>query len=441
MAEARALWVVYHDFSGLPRSKVIPANRADDVFRDGVSFNKANWDVDINGALVKGSAYGAGSGDFWAVPDLGSLVALPHRPGVVQAFAWLHDEAGEWAGDPRGRLRAQARRLADLGYKARVGLEVEFVLLDPEHPTTRGRTGSMMFSLAEVDATWAYWDRVLAALRSVRVPLHQLGREFGDGQFEISLLPAEPVTACDQLLLARQLIKAMATDHGWVASFMPKPSRDQPGNGLHVHLSLTDLDGRDVMTDPSDPDLLSPIARRMLGGLLAHARGQTGIGCSTVNSYRRLRPGSWAPAHVSWGVGNRAVLVRVPDRRAPTHLEYRAGDASSNLYLHLAGLLASVIDGLTNSPMLPEATSGDVLTWTDEEAAAHGVQRLPASLEDALEDLAGDGVLRTAIGEPIVEHFLAVKANELAALAGAPHPPMDSSDVTPWETETYFAAL
>lgn len=268
--DARFLWLVYHDFSGLARLKVVPRARIADALVSGASYNKINWDADINGAVVSEFNYGADSGDFKVVPDLDTLVGIPYRDGVAQVYGYLHDAHGEWAGDPRRALRVQAEALRREGLDVQVGLEAELLLMDA-FAEPRGAAGVQMFSLSEIDVRWEYWADVMDTLEAMGVPVHQVGREFGGAQHEISLMPDDPVASVDDMLTTRQVVKALASDRGWLASFMPKPWPDRPGNGLHVHLSFTGADGRDVLTDHAHPTGMTPLGQHILAGLLRHS--------------------------------------------------------------------------------------------------------------------------------------------------------------------------
>ena len=436
------LWLVYHDYSGLGRAKAVTRDRLADAVEHGVTWARANWNIAINDHLIPEPGFAADSGDFIARPDPATLVPVPYRERVAQALSILADETGQpWDGDPRGRLRAQVVALAERGFEAQVAFETEFLLARPIAddawtPADRGR----MFTVDELEARWTWSVRMLDALAVMGIPLHQFAKEYGMGQYELSLLPADPVTAVDRFVLARQAIKALARDDGMVATFMPKPFADLPGNGLHVHISLW-LPGQiDATADPADDAGLSEVGRAAVAGLLAHGRAQAALGSPTANSYKRLLPGSWAPAHVCWAEGNRAALVRIPGRGAARRLEYRSGDASASPYLHLAGLLAAIVDGIARRQTPPPPVAGDIGHLTDEEAAAKGATRLPQSLGEALDALEEDEVLRTMLGPTIDEHYRAVKRYELAcadeAGAGAP-----GTEVTEWERRTYLEPL
>jgi glutamine synthetase len=440
--DATALWVVYHDYAGLGRAKAVPHGRFGDVAHEGVTFAMANWDLAITDHQVPHPVFGADSGDFRAVPDPRSIVAVPHRPGVAQAFARLTDDLGEpWAGDPRALLERQVDRLTALGIGVSCAFEAEFVLVAAsEGPGALLHDRSRMFTVDELDARWPVGERYLDGLDRAGVRVHQLAKEYGPGQFEVSLLPRAPLPAVDEWLLARQFAKAVAREQGLVASFMPKPFTDLPGNGLHVHLGLygTRQDGTELVGDPDDDRRLAPTGASAVAGLLAHAAGQTALGPPSPTSPKRLQPGSWAPAHVAWGHGNRAALVRIPGRGRPRHLEYRSGDATANPYLHLTGLLAAIADGIERSlDVLPEADL-DVGHLSDGAAAAAGHPRLPDHLSAALDALEADPVLLDALGPVVPEHYLAVKRFEVASYLAESGAAETDLEVTDWERTVYF---
>jgi glutamine synthetase len=439
-----ALWVVYHDYSGLGRAKAVPRGRFGEVAAEGVTFAMANWDLAITDEQVPHPVFGADSGDFRAVPDPTTLVALPHRPGVAQAFALLTDDSGRpWEGDPRAALATQVDRLERLGIGLQVAFEAEFVVVAEGDPSGLLRDTGRMFAVEGIDARWPLGSRILADLEATGVSVHQIAKEYGPGQFEVSLLPAAPLAATDRFLLARQLIRAAAREAGLTASFMPKPYTDLPGNGLHVHLGLHRADDPtvDLIADAADPSRLAESAGPPIAGLLAHAMGQSALAAPTPNSYKRLVPGSWAPAHVCWAVGNRSALVRVPGRGAGRHLEVRAGDAAMNPYLHLTGLLAAIAGGVEHDLALPPEAKTDVGHLTDAQATAAGFPRLPTDLTAALAALTSDAVLGEALGPVIAEHYVAVKRFEQGIYLDRSGQDATSGDVSDWERRTYFTCL
>jgi glutamine synthetase len=442
--DADALWVVYHDYAGLGRAKAVPRGRFEQVAREGVTFAMANWDLAITDEQVLHPEFGADSGDFRAVPDPATLVAMPHRAGVAQAFARLTDDAGvAWGGDPRSVLATQVVRLERLGIALQVAFEAEFVLVPGTDPAGLLADSGRMFAVEGLDARWPLGARILADLEAAGIAVHQFAKEYGPGQFEVSLLPAAPLVAADRFLLARQLIRAAAREVGLTASFMPKPYADLAGNGLHVHLGLTRLDDPviDLVADADDPDRLATTAGAPIAGLLAHAAAQSALSAPTPNSYKRLLPGSWAPAHVCWAIGNRSALVRVPGRGAGRHLEVRGGDAAMNPYLHLTGLLAAMADGIERELPLPAEARVDVGHLTDGEAREAGFERLPTNLAAALDVFEADDVLREAVGPIVARHYVDVKRFEWALFLERSGLDAASTEVSDWERRTYFEWL
>ena len=267
-------------------------------------------------------------------------------------------------------------------------------------------------------------------LRAMGIVLDQLGKEYGPAQYEGTPAFGAPLEAVDHYLAFREVVRNRAREAGWVASFMPKPYAELPGCGLHVHLSVWDRDGqRELTPGEADREPLSGVGRRFAAGLLAHARGLTGIGSPIVNSYKRLLPGSWAPAHICWGVGNRSALVRVPGLGRRRRIEYRSGDNAANPFLYVCALMAAGLDGIRNEIELPPPADVDVGHLSTAEAQARGLEFLPSSLPEALDAFEADAVLTGALGPVISAEFLKVKRSELAAYDLTVHP---------WERAAYL---
>ena len=439
-AEFDSIWVAFHDYYGVQRGKYVPAARLEDVLRSGVSFAKANWDMAINDHQIPQPVFDADSGDFRAIPDEATSLLLPHRPGVLQFLGSLVDDEGTWDGDPRARLQRQVALLDERGLRAEVGIEAEFMLFQKPADEWVLADAGPMFALPPMEQRWEFWQAILSYLAEAGIGVHQFGKEFGPAQYELSFLPADPVAAVDQYLLAKQILQAVAADRRLLASFMPKPEAALPGNGLHVHLSLETEDGADFGVSHEDPQALNAEGSAAVAGLLVHAPGQSALGSPSVNSYKRLVPASWAPAHVAWGMGNRGALLRIPGPGPRRHFEYRSGDASCNPYLHLAGLLAAVQDGLTRHLSAPPPVGAGVVHWNDAEADAHGAPRLPSDLGSAMDALEADPVLLDAVGPVIARHYPLVKRFELQCYQTEAVDPGPGS-VTDWERATYLTTI
>jgi len=353
------------------------------------------------------------------------------RKGIPASWA---TDGSVWDGCPRTRLEAAIDELGDLGYSAQVALEPEFYLLRPGdggdyEPVNTTR----MFTRAGLAAERVFIERVVDELRSMGVTVAQLGKEYGPGQYEMSVHHADPIRAVDDYFSLKDAVRDLARDQGYVATFMPKPYAHWAGSSLHVHLSIWDADGQqDLTASDQDEVSLSDVGSWFLGGILEHLDALTGLGSPTVNSYKRLQPGSWAPANTYWGYGNRSGVVRIPGVGKRRHLEFRSPDNSAQPYLLLAGLLGAGADGIRRQVTPPPPFQGDIAHLTEEEVERYGIGYLPRTLSEALTALEQDEVVAAAVGETALEHFLTVKRDELAVY---------ETHVHPWERETYLEMI
>ncbi len=425
------LWVCYTDYNGRLAGRSIPRSRFAHVAERGTNFAKANFNFTLLDQQVPDPRFTADTGDVLAIPDPEAIYPLPFHPGTALFFAILHEEDGSiWDGCPRAALQRAVAALAEAGLSARVGLEPEFYLFSDEALTPTTRAG--MYTIAGLDAQAAFIEQLTQHLVEMDITLEQIGKEYGPGQYEATVTPADPVTTADRYLVFRLAVRSLARAHGLRASFMPKPDAALAGCGLHVHLSLRDLaTGADRTADPDHSSGLSAEARAFLAGWLEHADALTGLGAPTANSAKRLQPASWAPAHVCWGIGNRAALVRVPGLGARARLEFRSGDNTCNPYLYVAGLIWAGLDGLRRGLDPGPPAEADVGRLPAGELAARGIRFLPRSTEAALEALATDTTLAEGLGALLHQEFLRVKRAELATY---------QLQVTPWERTAYFEA-
>lgn len=428
-------WIAYHDYSGVGAAKTIPPGSFESAVRSGVVFATANLDMDILDHQPRSATWLADSGDFLLVPDPRSYTALPRFPGTAIANGWMRATDGSvWDGCPRTRLQKMVDAIAAEGYSIMAALEPEFYLLQPGDdgdyvPVNRTR----MFTVDGLVEANQFCTDVVSELETMGVPVGQLGKEYGPGQYEMSVKHGSPMEAIDRYLALKGAVRDLARANGWVATFMPKVYANWAGNSLHVHLSIWNADGTTHLTPNAERNEgLSELGRWFLGGLLAHAPALTGLGSPTVNSYKRLLPGSWAPANIYWGYGNRSGVARIPGVGNRRHIEYRSGDNSCNPSLFLTGLLAAGLDGIRNRIDPGEPFQGDVGTMSTDEMLDAGLTFLPRTLPEALAALEADEVVAGAVGDVILPHFLSVKRSELAAY---------ELEVHPWERATYLEVI
>ncbi len=429
----RNLWPIYYDYNARASTKTVPSARFESVVKGGVVFARANLDFAVNEHMPDDALWSADTGDFLAVPDPNACYKVPYLPDTAWAMVDMMTEDGQpFEGDPRGALKRMVAAYAEKGMTLTVALEAEFALYTK---TDSGEyapaNNDSMFSAVGLNRHVELMYEIVHTLEAMGIPVEQMGKEYGPSQYEFTTRYNDPVTAVDQYLIAKDVVRALATKRGLIASYMPKTFDDIPGCGLHAHMALWDKDGNNLMLSPDvTASPLSTLGEYFVGGLLAHAPGLSGVGAPTVNSYKRLQPGSWAPAHITWGVGNRASLVRVPDTNERARAEYRVGDNTCNPYIYLTALLAAGLDGIDKqtSPGKP-ISDIDVGHMSADDMAAHDVRFLPRNLADALNAFENDATLTAALAPSIAQEYLKVKRLELDAY---------NLHVHPWERQMYL---
>lgn len=359
-------------------------------------------------------------GEVRLVPDLDTFRILPYAP---RTGAVLTDHV-QLDGEPaavcqRSFLKRMEARLAERGLALRAAFENEFSLATAIDGTYVPVDSALCFATIAMTAAQDYVDELMSALEAQRIPVEQYYAELGHGQEEISTAHAPALQAADEQLLVRETIRAVASRRGLVASLAPKPWPDNAGNGGHVHFSLWE-GARNRFFDDERTDGLSDSARRFIAGVLAHLPALCGLTAPSFNSYHRIVPQFWAGAFVCWGYDNREAPVRVASpfrssEEASTNAELKACDASCNPYLALGGLIAAGLEGIERGLEPPEPVGVDPATLTDEERAARGIVRMPATQAEALDALARDELLCGALGAELAGSYLAVRRSEWAA--------------------------
>ena len=426
------LWVVYTDYNGRSQGKSIPRGRFQSTVTRGITFARANLGHNVTDHAHPETAFSAETGDFFAVPDPIGYSSFPLYPATGRVICWMRQEDGSpWQGCPRTMLARQLEAYAAMGFSVRAAFEPEAYLLReaPNGEVVPADTTGM-FTIDGLETHAALLHRLSETLEAMGVGVEQVATEYGPGQIEVNIRYAPPLKAADDLIAVKDVLRAVARQAGLMASFMPKPFEHAAGCGLHVHLSLWDAEGEQSAMEGDDghPSGLSPDGRSFVAGLLRHAPALAAVGAPTVNSYKRLQPGSWAPAHAAYGVGNRAALLRVPGG-ARRRVEVRAGDGTCNPYLYLAVLLAAGLEGIREGADPGPPAEGDLGHLPADEARARGIPLLPRSAHEALDMVEADPLMAEAVGPVILLEWLRVKRSELDAYDLA---------VTPWERTAYL---
>lgn len=334
-------------------------------------------------------------------------------------LAWAPGSFFDQDGEPvpscaRGTLARIESRLADAGLRALVGHEIEFLLVDTAGNRLPGELWAQ-YGLAGVLEHEAFVREVTAAATAAGVGIEQFHPEYGLNQFEISLTPASPVAAADQLILARIIVSRVARDHGMRVSLSPVPFAGSVGSGAHQHFSLM-RDGCPLFSGGPGAQGMTAEGECAVGGIVAGLPDAQLILCGSIVSGLRMQPGNWAGAYACWGTENREAAVRFlrggPGNPHGANVEVKVVDPSANPYFATAAILGLALDGIERKAPLPPETTVDPGTMTQQERAAAGTVALSSDQGEQITALDESGRLRAILGDPAVNVLVAVRRYE-----------------------------
>lgn len=430
-AEVQFIDLQFTDVQGTIKSVTIPAEHLEEALTRGIWFD---------GSSIQGFARIQES-DMFLRPDPVTFRILPwtlEGPVRARIICDVHNPDGTpFAGDPRYALKRAIAHAEELGYVYNTGPELEFFLFRANGIEAVPHDVGGYFDFSPGDEAQRVRGDIVQALLSLRIHVEMSHHEVAIGQHEIDFRYSDALHSADNAVTFKYTVKGIAAKHGLFATFMPKPIFGVNGSGMHVHQSLVDIvSGDTAMYDPDGEFSLSTIARQFVAGQLLHARALAAVVAPTVNSYKRLTPGYEAPVYVCWAQRNRSALIRVPryspGREQSTRVELRCPDPSTNPYLAFAVMLEAGLHGIEAGMEPPPSVSDDVYHWTDEEREAHGVDTLPGTLEEALDELEKDEVLQAALGEHIYSAYMRAKRAEWDDFR---------IHVSEWEKERYLHTL
>jgi len=405
--------ISFVDLFGSLRSKLVPARAIADMQKDGAGFaGFAAW-LDMTPA----------DSDMFSIPDPDSLIQLPWKPEV----GWL---AGDLAMDgkpveasPRVALKQQIARAENLGFRMKTGVECEYFLVSADGSSISDPNDTQEKPCYDQSALMRQYD-VISEICDSMIELgwgpYQNDHEDANGQFEMNWDYDDALVTADRHVFFKYMVKAITEKHGLRATFMPKPFSNLTGNGCHAHVSVWDKTGQNnLFEDSSDEMGLSTTAYHFLGGILHNAQALTAVFNPTVNSYKRIDAqvttsgATWSPNAVTYGGNNRTHMVRIPDKG---RFELRLMDGAANPYLLQAGVLAAGLDGVEN-----ERDPGkrlDINMYTDGHKI-RGLRRLPANLLDAIRLFEKSKVLRSGLGDALVDSYSKLKYQDWRSYSSA----------------------
>lgn len=421
------LWFV--DILGRLKNFAISPEDLEVAFEEGIGFD---------GSAIEGFATPE-EADMLAFPDASTFQILPWRPshnGVARVFCDVcTPDRKPFAGDPRDALRRMFRKAEKAGYLLNVGAELEYYYFPDEHtPEPLDNVG--YFDLSVSDAARDLRRNTVLTLEKMSVPVEYTFHAAGRSQHGMSLRHAEALSMSDAITTAKLIIKQQAYESGCHASFMPKPLAGEDGSAMFLHQSLFDHDGNNVFWGEDDEKYhLSEIAKHYMAGILAHAREISAITNPTVNSYKRITTGGDSvPQYATWGLRNRASMVRIPvykpGKQLSTRIELRSPDPMANPYLVNAVTLAAGLDGIERKLELPLEATAETLKLNDRQMFEAGYTPLPRSLKEALDVFEDSQFMKDALGEHIHSFFLKKKRDEWHKF---------ESTITEWEIKHYLA--
>ncbi len=399
---------------------------------------------EVAGALDDGMGFDGSSitgfnaieeSDMVAIPDPATFRILPDGQAGRMICDVVTPDGEAYAGDPRHVLRLALDRMRSMGFDTfNVGPEAEYFLFKDEKGTETLDEGGY-FAQTTMDAATNVRRDTIKALEQMGIPVEYHHHEVGPSQHEIDIRYADALDMADYMLTYRLVVKEVAKQHGYHATFMPKPLFGENGSGMHTHMSLF-KDGRNSFFDESDKWHLSTVAKAFIAGQLRHARELSAVFAQWVNSYKRLVPGYEAPVYVAWSQRNRSALIRIPlykpGSEQATRAEIRCPDPACNPYLTFATLLHAGLEGIERGYELPDPMETNLYHLTPEQRRERGIVSLPETLGEAIDELSQSELMKKALGPHIFGRYVELKRKEWDEYR---------VQLTAWEMKKYLAVL
>ena len=400
----RYFLISFTDLFGVQRAKLVPAQSIDQMAENGAGF--AGFAAYLN--------LSPADPDILAIPDPHSLFQLPWREDVAWMPADLYQLNGEpLLQTPRLVLKQMLKQAKKQGYSIKTGVECEYFLLSgdaSEISDNRDRAAKPCYDQQALMRRYDIVSEICDGMLGLGWKPYQNDHEDANGQFEMNWAYSDALVTADRHAFFKYMVKSIAENHGFRATFMPKPFGNLTGNGCHTHVSVWDSVGKTNLFKEADEDLeLSPLAYQFIGGILESATALCAFSNPTVNSYKRLNSpitlsgATWSPNTISYSGNNRTHTIRIPDL---DRFELRLADGAANPYLLPAAIIAAGLNGIEHK--IDPGDRADNNSYSDP-LPPEKAKRLPANLLDALRSLERDRVFNTAFGEPFVASYLKLK--------------------------------
>lgn len=426
--QIKTIYLQFVDINGKIKTLNMPSAQIDDILENKVMFDGSS----ISGFRENETM------DLKMYPDKDTFLTFPLEfPSLKNTARFICDihnaDGSPFEGCPRSNLKRIINNAKQYGYTMNIGPEIEFFLFRTNKNSKIMNADAEKTGYYDVNRSLEYDETLIEMLSSLEEmgynidALHHEGAPF---QYEIDLGYDEILKTADNLVTFKYVIKTIADNFGFKASFMPKPIYGQNGSGLHLNISLSTQEGLNAFYDKSGEYKLSEQALYSIGSILKNIKGITAILNPTINSYKRLVKDYEAPIYIVWSVVTRSALVRIPSKRGKsTRLELRSPDASMNPYLAFAVILQTCIDGMRNRTEPPTPIEKNLFLLSGNEIKQRKIKSLPRNLFTALEEFEKSFVSKAALGDYIFNEFLHTKKIEWNDYR---------KQVTPWELKKYL---
>jgi glutamine synthetase len=425
----------------IPRAMATHSDFLEDCMKAGIGITRGMQSFNALDLLVSNGRFGPESSEFRIMPDLDTFACLPYAPKSARFIGELWEPDLKPSNvDARYYLRRIVEEAKKMNFTPMASCEIEFYILRRDGDRVLPYVSEKFGTSHGYDLINDYIQECTDYLFQMGVRLERLKKEYGHSQVEPTLRYTDALKAADDAVTLRDVVKAVAAKHGLFVTMMPRPFPGMAGSGNHLHMSLFDIKGeRNVLYDKNDARkcYLSETGYHFVGGLMKHMKAITVFGAPISNSYKRLLPGSWSPAHVSYGYDNRAVAVRIPSLLPPKdgqgeRLEYRVPDPSANPYLALGTALAAGLEGIRNKTDPGDPLALDPAKLNDTELDKLGIEYLPRTLGEAIAEAERDPFVKQSLGEPLYEEYIKVRESEWKAYR---------EQVTEWEIANYLTTF